>query len=95
MSAVKPLPLDVWKTACGAAEAAVRIAPAYEGRSIYFFPATKSFCVEDNDAGVAQLAHKFLEIAIVTEFTINHAKIYLEMIGQADIYSDSDKKGMH
>lgn len=72
MSTQKSIPLDAWQQACTLAADAVRVSYAYDNLYIWFVPLTQTFLVASKDAGVKELAERFIINDIETKFAYHH-----------------------
>jgi hypothetical protein len=65
----KPIPHDVYRDACAAAEQAIPVSQPYEDQTIYFVPTSKIFVMAKTDAGVKEIAEAIIKFYVVLEFS--------------------------
>lgn len=62
------IPAEIWQEACGFAEQAVRVKTVYEDRAMYFIEPCQRFLIASVNAGVKEIAERFIAKAVEESF---------------------------
>jgi hypothetical protein len=79
----KPIPHDVYRDACAAAEQAIPVSACYEDQTIYFVPTSKIFVMAKTDAGVKEIAEAIIRHYVTIEFSNTLAAEILRKVDES------------